>query len=57
MVPRDKHTAGGNQARLALTRSIQGRLGSKRRMAEEGSATPDAKAHGAETGRGRMAVD
>ena len=33
MVSRGKHTTGGSQARLAPTRSIQGRLSSKRRMA------------------------
>jgi len=35
-------------------RSIQGRLGSKRRMAEERSITPDAKAH---RGRDRKEED
>ena len=33
--PRGKHTAGGSQARLAPTRSIQERLGSKRRITGE----------------------
>jgi len=54
MVPRDKCTAGGSQARLAPKRNIQGRLGSKRRMAEKGGAAPGAKAH---WGRNRKRQD
>jgi len=45
MVLRDKHTAEGSQVRLVPTRSTQGRLGSKRRMAEKGNAAPDDKTY------------
>jgi len=48
MVPRDKHTAGGSQARLVPTRSIQGRLGSKKRIEgkrEKRNTTTDTKAY------------
>jgi len=56
MVPRDKRTTRGSQARLAPARDIQGRLGPKRRMErrrEEGDTSSDAKAHWSRDRKGK----